>query len=338
MEDILVSIIIPVYNIEAYLDRCLESVVNQTYKNLEIILIDDGSTDNSGAICDKYKENDVRIKVIHKENEGVSKARNVGIDIANGEFIGFVDSDDWLKEDTIEKLLFYIKKYSADIAQCNITYINDKGEERSYKEKAKELLVYNKEESLIGLLDEDIITAVCNKLYRKSAIKNIRFEIGKRMGEDGYFNFQIFKNIEHLVSISEGNYYYYMRNDSVTHSDFSLSYMDLFYIDKKILSEVGNNDKEIRISAINKLIRTSLYFAIKIRQEKLINKFKKEYIELINIIKKYGIKCIFSTKISNKYSVLCFACKVNKNLFALLIDGWNLLSEKNEKVKGDINE
>ena len=122
-----VSIIIPVYNIEEYLPRCLESVLGQSYENLEVILVDDGSTDQSGKICDYYASQDKRIQVIHKKNEGVSIARNTGLDIATGEFIGFVDGDDLVEKDMIKILVQNSLKYEADISICQMDTINVDG-------------------------------------------------------------------------------------------------------------------------------------------------------------------------------------------------------------------
>ena len=119
MSQALISVIIPVYKVEKYLDRCLESIVNQTYKNLEIILIDDGSPDNCPAICDEYAQKDSRIKVIHKANGGVSSARNKGIDVATGDYIGFVDSDDWIEPDMYETLIKNAEQYNSDISRCS---------------------------------------------------------------------------------------------------------------------------------------------------------------------------------------------------------------------------
>lgn len=122
----LISIIVPVYNVEQYLDDCLISIINQTYKNLEIILIDDGSTDKSGKICDEYAKKDSRIIVIHKENGGVSSARNAGLRIAKGAYIGFVDPDDWIAEDMYEVLYSNAKKYDADVSVCKYKIVKNR--------------------------------------------------------------------------------------------------------------------------------------------------------------------------------------------------------------------
>ena len=119
--DALISVLIPVFNVERYLSRCIESVIKQTYKNIEIILIDDGSKDKSGKICDKYAKKDDRIRVIHKENEGVSVARNLGMDSANGEYIIFVDSDDWIEQQAVELLFSQLSLYDSDLAIGNIS-------------------------------------------------------------------------------------------------------------------------------------------------------------------------------------------------------------------------
>ena len=124
----LISVIVPVYNVEKYLDKCINSLINQSYNNLEIILIDDGSTDNCGEICDKYALKDNRIKVIHKKNEGLSAARNLGISISKGDYIIFIDSDDWVDKEILLKLLNLIKKYNSDIAVCDYLLTYDENE------------------------------------------------------------------------------------------------------------------------------------------------------------------------------------------------------------------
>ncbi|MDD6812335.1 MAG: glycosyltransferase family 2 protein [Lachnospiraceae bacterium] len=158
----LISIIIPVYNVEKYLTRCLESVVAQTYSNLEIILVDDGSTDNSGKVCDKYQEIDSRIKVVHKKNGGVSDARNEGIDEACGEYIAFVDSDDWVTRNYIENMYAILVKNSCDIAICDVKRTS-KGDLKKSTEKLK---TYFKDEAIKQLLYQKISTSACGKLYK----------------------------------------------------------------------------------------------------------------------------------------------------------------------------
>ena len=123
-----VSVIVPVYKVEKYLKTCINSIRNQTYTDIEIILVDDGSPDMCGKICDEFKREDNRIVVVHKTNEGLGRARNSGLDVASGEFICFVDSDDWLVESAIEKWVYYVNKHNADIVMCNFDKVNDNGE------------------------------------------------------------------------------------------------------------------------------------------------------------------------------------------------------------------
>ena len=147
MNEPLVSVIVPVYKVGKYLDKCVESIVGQTYKNLEIILVDDGSPDNCPAMCDKRAERDSRIKVIHKQNGGVSSARNVGIDAAQGEFIGFVDSDDWLEPDMYDCIVKNALEYNADISRCG--YFVDWSDHTSYVGSTEKKI--NLPDSLLGM-------------------------------------------------------------------------------------------------------------------------------------------------------------------------------------------
>ena len=124
----LISVIVPVYNVEKYLPQCLNSIINQTYKNIEVVLVDDGSTDDSGNICEEYKKNDERIIVVHQKNSGLSAARNVGIEISTGEYITFIDSDDYISPDYIENLYSALEQYSADIAICDLKKVSEKVE------------------------------------------------------------------------------------------------------------------------------------------------------------------------------------------------------------------
>ena len=177
MENDLISIIIPVYNVEKYINKCLESVINQTYRNLEIILVDDGSEDKSGKICEEISIKDNRIRVIHKENGGLSDARNIGLDNSNGEYIAFIDSDDFIERDMIEFLYYNINKYDADISICS-NYIFD--EEECIDNSTKEIKVYNRLEILKEvLLDEKIRSYAWNKMYKRDLFYNIIFPKGR---------------------------------------------------------------------------------------------------------------------------------------------------------------
>ena len=164
----LISIVIPVYKVEKYLERCILSIINQNYSNLEIILVDDGSPDDCGLICDNWAKIDNRIRVIHKENGGLSDARNAGIKIATGEFITFIDSDDYVLDNYIEYLLELIFKYNADIAICNFHQLFEETNRKVFV-GGKVEKIFNSEEAIETMLyDRDFYTCAWGKLYRKS--------------------------------------------------------------------------------------------------------------------------------------------------------------------------
>ncbi len=216
MKNDLISIIIPVYKVEKYLEKCIESVLKQTYTNLQIILVDDGSPDNCGKICDEYAKKDSRIEVIHKINGGLSDARNVGINRANGRYIGFVDSDDYIKEDMYEKLINLIKEYDADISICNLYDVID-GKEY-VRNKDNGIHEYSRIDILKEiLLDKNIQSYAWNKLYKKELFDEIKYPIGKKY-EDIGTTFYLFEKCNKIVVTSEPEYYYLKRADSLVNN------------------------------------------------------------------------------------------------------------------------
>ncbi len=215
-EKYLISVIVPVYNVEKYLDECIESIVNQTYKNLEIILVDDGSTDHSPQMCDKWAEKDSRIKVIHKKNGGLSSARNAALEIVQGDYIAFVDSDDFIDDDMFELLLNNALEYSAEISRCSYRFVI-KGELVDSEEINDEIKVYSAEEILDSLKYGGIINdIVCNKIYSKDLIADARFDETVKSGEDVIFNYHLYKKISSLVSQDAAKYSYRMHNNYQT--------------------------------------------------------------------------------------------------------------------------
>lgn len=216
-----ISIIVPVYNVEKYLNECLNSIIKQTYKNLEIMLIDDGSSDRSGTICDDYAALDSRISVIHQKNGGVAAARNAGLNKSTGEFIGFVDSDDYISGDFIQKMVSAIRRYECDIVICGCLLIDESGIPQKKKVIPEDApLVLNGHE----VFEEIILklnNAVWNKLYRKQCIGETRFPDGTIHGEDFIFNLQCASKARKTVVISNTHYFYRMRQNSITHSKFS---------------------------------------------------------------------------------------------------------------------
>ena len=208
----LVSVIVPVYNVEKYLNKCVDSIVNQTYKNLEIILVDDGSPDNCPQMCDDWAEKDSRIKVIHKENGGVSSARNTGLDKANGEYISFIDSDDYIDKDMFKTLLD--KDYSSyDLVEYGFTSDKKSVNTDSFE---NDIILNNTEECILNLIKGIINPSVCDKLYNSKHISSIRFNKSKSIGEDYLFNFAYLLNIEKIIIINKPLYFYSERKNSAT--------------------------------------------------------------------------------------------------------------------------
>ena len=214
----LISVIIPVYKVEKYLCQCIESTLAQTYQNLEIILVNDGSPDNCGAICDEYAKKDARIKVIHKHNGGLSDARNAGIEIATGELISFVDSDDWIESNMIEILSMNLIDYNADISCCSyyMSYANANIPFNS----SQEILVFTNEQAVECILlnkREHLTPIACGKLYKKRVFDDVRYPLG-RIHEDGYVIIDVLSKARVIVSNLTPMYYYRQRSSGIMHT------------------------------------------------------------------------------------------------------------------------
>lgn len=223
-----VSIIIPVYKVENYLKGCIESIIMQTYKDLEIILVDDGSPDNSGDICDEFAKRDSRIKVIHKKNGGLSSARNAGMNLATGKYITFCDSDDYLKPQTISRYIELQKKYNSDIVSCESLLYNNGTttiiENYHKKESITQMSGY---EYISGFFNYTTDCSVCNKLFKKETIINHRFEEGKT-NEDILFLYEIFRNCKTIVHTNEGLYLYRINEEGISHT-FNYNSINVYY-------------------------------------------------------------------------------------------------------------
>lgn len=217
----LISVIIPVYKVEKYLDVCVESVVSQTYRDLEIILVDDGSPDNCGAMCDEWAKKDPRIRVIHKENGGLSDARNVGMEAATGEFMAFVDSDDYVDRQMYDVLLRELVNNDCDVAACG--YIQSDGSE-SFPEQIPpySLTFFTPVEMQISLMQDSAVRQVVwNKLFRTECIKDIKFEKGK-IHEDEFWTYKALARCRKYVAVNYIGYYYFQRSGSIMSTVFSL--------------------------------------------------------------------------------------------------------------------
>ncbi len=250
----LVSIIIPVYNVEEYVAECIESVINQTYKNLEIIIVNDGSTDNSLLICETYAKQDIRIKIIDKKNGGISSARNAGLENATGEYIGFVDSDDYIAEDMYERLVGACINNNAKASVCHAVtftdgskpFINTGFIKKDYCTTDIKQIFSN---TLI------MSQSLCNKLFKKSLFKNISFPLNK-VDEDGYVVYDLLYRAKKVAYVALGGYFYRRRENSYTtrkyvkqDADFFVCNVRTYYRIKKIIPSLWDEGVE---RAVNK--------------------------------------------------------------------------------------
>lgn len=313
----LISVVVPVYNVEKYLKRCIESILNQTYKNLEIILVDDGSKDKSGQICDEYSKKDERIKVIHKENGGLSDARNVGVENGLGKYICFIDSDDYIDVKFLENLYLIIKKYNADISVCcyKIVYENSNylkiEERREFKEE-----IWNKEQSykellLFGKLENYI----WNKLFKKSLFNGICFPNGKKM-EDIGTTYLLLDKAKKIVKTNYVGYFYMQRKGSIM-SNLN----EKLIIDTKEMINIRFNYLKKKYPdlldelMINRLAFIKFYFEDigKINGLKIIKNFDEEYKFYKENYKKYR-KRVKETSKSNIRKIDYDILYMNKNI------------------------
>lgn len=209
----LLSIIVPAFNIENYISRCLDSLINQYYKNIEIVVVDDGSEDKTGEIIDSYVQKDSRIKVIHKKNEGVSSARNTGIDIAKGDYIGFVDGDDTVDEEMFEVLIENAVKYNADISHCGYKMVFPSRVDYYYN--TEDIIIQNNYDGLKDLLKADRVEpSLSNKIYKSTLFDDIRLRSDIKYNEDLLANFYLFKKCTKSVFYDKCMYNYMIRKGS----------------------------------------------------------------------------------------------------------------------------
>lgn len=207
-----ISVIVPIYKVEDYLHRCVDSIINQTYTNLEIILVDDGSPDNCPMICDEYAKKDSRIRVVHKKNGGLSDARNAGLDIATGEYIMFIDSDDFVDIEMMESMMKNMIDNNVDMVVCNIKYVYEDREVVKYNQADR---ILDRYEAMEEYLKDGVVQAVAwNKLYKKSLINNMRYKVGKT-NEDEFFTYKVVDKTDKIYYNSKPFYNYIQRNSSI---------------------------------------------------------------------------------------------------------------------------
>lgn len=291
-----VSVIVPIYNCEKYLNRCIDSIISQTYKNLDVILVDDGSTDNSNVICDQYASIDSRISVIHKINGGLSSARNAGIDKAKGDLICFVDSDDWISEDIIEHCVELMIKSNCDVVDYQCYYTN---EYKVISQNAIKTEILEGKEILRDYLYVGQFGiapfSMCRKLYKLSLFDGIRCPIG-RINEDIATNYKILLKCDKIVKTNKIGYYYFQEGSSITRGGFKSRDLDLLVACQELL-ELTENDT---YKDINKLAKI---------------KYERSNFSILAKIAVYGIS---DPNINKKETIKKLLARLRKNYFFLI--------------------
>lgn len=251
----MVSIIVPIYQAENFIDKCISSIISQSYTNLEIILVDDGSTDNSLSICKSYADQDNRIILMHTDNCGGAHARNVGLKHAKGDYIAFVDADDYLEQGFIKVLLHYIEKYNADIAECGYYYV-EKGEKSAIGVQGAEVLEFD----TLHAMKEHVADRMCkqivwNKLYKRDLIRDIPFVEGKII-DDEFWTYRVIGKSKKIIHICQPLYNYVQHESSVMHKKYNLKRLEALEAQQLRLKYIQNNYTELKDYA-----EYMLYFA-----------------------------------------------------------------------------
>lgn len=328
-----VSIIVPVYNVEKYLEKCIESILAQTFKNIEVILVNDGSSDKSGLICDKYSLIDRRIKVVHKKNTGVSDSRNYGIKVSSGKYIAFIDSDDWVDKEYINILYSNLIKYNADISVCDFIRENNESKPKQLLKEKKEILFTNIEalNQIYGELYVQMIAVVWNKLYKREIFNDLKFPIDK-IHEDEYLTPIALYKCNKIIYTNKQLLHYRDTPNSIMNKKFNVKRLDYLYVLESRMKFFKENmlDELYKKNVCTYLEKVmEFYFLVKrsdIENKKNIMKELKN--KLSNLNKNLDIK------LPKKLKIEMVLFKVYPNLYYLMI--WITL-----KIKGyrrDIND
>lgn len=338
MEKELISIIVPIYNVEKYLNKCVESILKQTYDNLEIILVDDGSLDNCGNICDEYAKKDSRIIVLHKTNGGLSDARNKGINIAKGKYIGFVDSDDYIDNDMFEILYNLCKNNNADISMISYKEIENEiiiNENSNYTNK---VFKYNNIEAIKELLkDEKIKNYAWNKLYKKELFDGIEYPI-KMAYEDVGTTYKLFEKAKKVIWYDIPKYNYIRRDTSIVSKntyknlkDFiDLSYQRYNYFENSIYSN------KIKIENSYSFIRNMIMFYLNYQIDNIqeLDDVFEYYYPLFNkIIEQNYNEIILEMSKQNLIATIYYLIKWNRKKTRNILN--TILEERNKEKRGD---
>lgn len=296
----MISVIVPIYKVERYLRKCIDSIILQTYKELEIILIDDGSPDECPQICDEYAVLDNRIKVVHKTNAGVSSARNEGLKIAKGEYIGFIDPDDYIAPNMYDEMLIAMKETNADMAICGYEYvdeINGVDIKRSYKIRPNEIMSQKKVFESYANMPPTTRHGVCNKLFKQQIIKDLRFVEGIHSAEDVLFIDEYSLKLERAVFVHKPLYYNLVRKGSATHGGLNTEKLaKSFLIHEKMYKDTIRLYPDLKNCSMAFLLDVLL---LKYNEAKknIQNDKKKMLNYMKKFIRRYGRRAILNKEI-----------------------------------------
>lgn len=291
MSNNLVSIIVPIYNSSKTLKKCIDSIINQTYKNIEILLVNDGSLDASLSICEQYSNIDNRIKIINKKNGGVSSSRNIGMNSCKGDFITFVDADDYLSNTFIEKYMKKMYEYNCDIVIGNAIDFSEEFIKPNYKNKNDILLEKNK--ALIELFSEKKFSSTCwGKLYKRTLIQDVKFDENMKIAEDLKFLYNVFNKVDKILISNIQEYFYYVNINSATNIAFNKAYYIKFNFIFSLIDKYKNTKLEILLIKmyVDSNIQCLMKFKLILSDER----------KLIANIKQYSVKILFNLKIPIK--------------------------------------
>ena len=279
----LISVIVPIYNVESYLNRCVDSLVNQTYKNLEIILVDDGSPDGCPQMCDDWAKKDSRIKVVHKVNGGLSDARNAGMKVASGELVSFIDSDDWIDKEAIEKMYNRMLLDNSDVVSCGVKWVTEEGELLNDVHVQQYDVIETHSAMNEIIIDGKLKQHVWNKLYKRELIEDILFEKGK-YHEDVFWSYQVFGGAEKVSLMNESFYNYVQRSNSIMGENYSVKRLDALDAMKQRCEYVKTKFPDLYDIALYTYISSCMYHL----QLALLSKQNKDVIN--NIIDRVGYR------------------------------------------------
>lgn len=310
-----ISIIVPIYNVEKYLDKCIKSILNQSFEDFELILVNDGSTDSCGVICDKYKKLDGRITVIHKANGGLSSARNAGIDIARGEYIGFVDSDDYIHEKMYEILYNNAKKYNSDIVICKEKNVHENEENKStYKINKFKVEQFNNIEALKKLYEvRTTFVYAWNKLYKRNLFRDLRYPNGK-IYEDEFITPKLIYKATIITYVELELYFYLQRNGSIVKQKFNVRKFDkVDALEDNVKYFKLNKEKELYFLA--QRVYTDMFLWNEYAAKAELDNIESELIVLRKKFKKHLIGIINNPLFSYKQKIMLITYNLSSKLY-----------------------